>query len=511
VTSAPETKAGRRGFDRNQPRDRTGKWVETGAELRNSITRTRGTVLRANAGTGTREGTFTVRLADGSEVNWEKSSVDVVRNPDGSKPTADKPTQVPATPRAPAADDARLAGAVDQVYGAESSPANPSAIAGAVTEVYAADAAPRAAAALPYNDRLPRVGDVVLLADGREVEVRHIYADGRTVRISHVGPGGAISRERVEKSTVTKITSPAPDKAGRAAAALDGIQHLPEDVRQELTDAVQEMTALYDVPFGGVTAREEDWHGGDSTAIGGTRIAFNPKIADPAWRAERLGSGYSIGRTVREAFIHEFGHTIDHQYKIDAGKRGRLPLHQKFQSIFDNNEVASGKDNPNYDPNDPDSTVWLYPEGTNGDLAERVSTYASAGQTGEAVAESFLAGHLGRTNQYTLAVRTAFAPYVRQDGDTTVLAPDGVDAEVVEKVGPRPVPGPAPRTMTPTAILAEMRALRAATSEGGTAATNERARGPILSRYNLLADELVRRSGYRPPIQPQPAPRDDDD
>jgi hypothetical protein len=371
-----------------------------------------------------------------------------------------------------------------------------------------------------YADRIPRKGDVVLLADGREVEIRRVYADGRSVQVSHVNPDGSITRERIPKADVSEITSAAPEDVApgsRRAPNLSGIQHLPDDVREELAAAVQEMTSLYDVPFAGVTAREEDWHGGGSFANGGALISFNPQIADPEWRADRLNSGYTIGRTMREAFIHEFGHTIDQKYKADQGKRGGrgartkpAPLHAMFAEVGAQGGVVSGEMNDNYDPSDPDGSLWLYPDGTRADLGERVSMYAAdgasgaGGGTGEAVAESFLAGHLGRTNRYTLAVRSAFAPYVRQDGDSAVTHAD--DGErITEPQGVRPVPGPDPSFMTPAAIRAE--AVGLGESLQGMEMDSP-GYAPIAARRDLLANELMVRAGY-PPIQRQPDPHDE--
>jgi hypothetical protein len=139
VTIAVGAKA-RRGFDTNQPRDREGKWVETGASLKNGVTNAVGTVTRINPGGGLTEASFDVRLADGSTARWERSSVTVQRNKDGSAPTADAPTgRAPETPQDGAS---RVADAVDQVYAAHAplarqAPAGPSRATDAIAQVYA--------------------------------------------------------------------------------------------------------------------------------------------------------------------------------------------------------------------------------------------------------------------------------------------------------------------------------------------------------------------------------------
>jgi hypothetical protein len=70
-----------------QPRDRVGKWVEEGAELRHFATGALATVLKFDppAAKGG-EGRFEVELRDGSRQVWESSAVNVMANADGTTP-----------------------------------------------------------------------------------------------------------------------------------------------------------------------------------------------------------------------------------------------------------------------------------------------------------------------------------------------------------------------------------------------------------------------------------------
>jgi hypothetical protein len=118
VTLAPEVKRG--GFDPNQPRDSEGKWVETGAELRNHLSGAIGTVIAATSGGKLSEDHFTVRLGDGTQATWEQSAVTAIRNKDGSAPTVAKPgtpdarSELTDAGQAPA--PSRLAHSIDAVY-----------------------------------------------------------------------------------------------------------------------------------------------------------------------------------------------------------------------------------------------------------------------------------------------------------------------------------------------------------------------------------------------------------
>jgi hypothetical protein len=127
VTVAPEVKR-RSGYDPHQPRDRKGRWVETGADVRNSITNVVGRVVAINKGDSFHETTYDVQTSDGGTQKWETSAVDVVRNRDGSAPSVAKPgtpaahaeTGAPGVPAAapggtPAATG-DLAGAIHAVY-----------------------------------------------------------------------------------------------------------------------------------------------------------------------------------------------------------------------------------------------------------------------------------------------------------------------------------------------------------------------------------------------------------
>jgi hypothetical protein len=129
VTVAPEVKR-RSGYDPNQPRDRKGRWVETGADVRNAITNVVGRVVAINKGDSFHETTYDVQMSDGTTQKWETSAVDVVRNRDGSAPSVAKPGTpaahaetghgAPSTPgSAPGGTPAAtggLPGAVDAVY-----------------------------------------------------------------------------------------------------------------------------------------------------------------------------------------------------------------------------------------------------------------------------------------------------------------------------------------------------------------------------------------------------------
>lgn len=264
------------------------------------------------------------------------------------------------------------------------------------------------------------MGDWVRLDDGREGEVSRLYANG-DIRVSGDNPDtGSFERIRVSPDRVTEVTfDNSPDR--EVPSGVEGLAGLPDDVRQELETAYGEFSARFTVGPAAVSASPEDWKGGDNFAIGGSRILFNPKIADPEWRRQHLGKGIAA-QTMREALLHEWGHTLTRRLEMDD--------RDTAQGLFDRftSEIQKANDDTTplrqlewggpQNPTDRDfAGGWnVAADDPVGGLSLRLSGYAGENAS-EAISEALVRREHGYDNKYVDWVSDAFTRYERPAGD----------------------------------------------------------------------------------------------
>jgi hypothetical protein len=278
----------------------------------------------------------------------------------------------------------------------------------------------------PVPERTLNPEDIIRLSDGRVVNVVSVHPNG-DIEVAVDKKTGHIV---VPPDQVAEVIFPPPPES----VGTDGLAGLPDSIRTELTSAYEETGKRYTVQPVAVTASAHEWTGHDAFAVGGNRIRFNPLIADEAWRNESLRSSYTASGNMREAYLHEFAHTLTRRLEQDDPESAQR-LHEFFDSHIQKSrdELYSATEIMHNTPDQPDQLpAGVDPDGVLA-MSYLVSSYGVENSE-EGIAEAFVRMHQGRQNQYVDAVREAFGRYERssvEDPDIPPVPGDTTDGTAV--------------------------------------------------------------------------------
>lgn len=189
---------------------------------------------------------------------------------------------------------------------------------------------------------------------------------------------------------------------GSSDVTHGGLENFPEPVRQAILSTVDRLQKKYGLRVN-VDARPSDAENGklkhfnfaeELEAIAGvepgeTTIHINPRMADPKWIKRQLARKSFIAKTIEEAIIHEYAHSLHGSLEQQDRLADIAALGRPFQRATQNLKDAE-------------------------DLRKEVSYYAGENPD-EAIAEAFLQYEKGISNRWSDHVGETLARLFRKE------------------------------------------------------------------------------------------------